>query len=94
MGIVGTREELSRDDSLIKYLTGKNLLNVSMGKKERSTVFRWYADIGDNVTLAFYRNLLSNPFPWVSGIEPISGPRAFTGRGTDKWGLVVRFQVP
>lgn len=36
---------------------------------------------------------MSNPFPWVSGIDPIDGPRAFTGRGTDKWGLVVRFNL-
>jgi hypothetical protein len=92
--MVVTREELSRDDSLIKFLAEQDRLRVSMGKTERSTVFRWYAQIADSVTLAFYRNLLSNPFPWVSGIEPISGPRAFTGRGSDKWGIVVRFQVP
>ena len=94
VGMVVTREELSRDDSLIKFLAEQDRLRVSMGKTERSTVFRWYAQIADSVTLAFYRNLLSNPFPWVSGIEPISGPRAFTGRGSDKWGIVVRFQVP
>ena len=64
-----------------------------MGKKERSTVFRMYADFGEVVTLAFYRNLMSNPFPWVSGIDPIDGPLAYTGRGTDKWGLVVRFNL-
>ena len=93
IGTVITREELSRDDSLIKYLSEQNLLKVSMGKKERSTVFRMYADFGEVVTLAFYRNLMSNPFPWVSGIDPIDGPRAFTGRGTDKWGLVVRFNL-
>ena len=94
VGMVATREELSRDDSLIKFLSEQNLLNVSLGKKERSTVFRWYVDVTDVVTVAVYRNLLSNPFPWVSGIQPIAGPRAFTGRGTDKWGLVVRFGVP
>lgn len=94
VGMVATREELSRDDSLIKFLSEQNLLNVSLGKKERSTVYRWYVDVTDVVTVAVYRTLLSNPFPWVSGIQPIAGPRAFTGRGNDKWGLVVRFGVP
>jgi hypothetical protein len=93
-GTTVTREELSRDDALIKYLVFQNLYGVSMGKKERSTVFRFYLDIGRSVRVGFYRNVLSNPFPWVSGIQPVAGQNAYRGRGNNKWGVVVRFALP
>jgi len=95
VGVNATREELSRDDSLIRFLAVQGLYDVALGKKERSTVWRFYADIGRMVTIGFYRNTLDNPFPWVSGIVPIEGPNAFGawGRGNDKWGVVVRFRL-
>ena len=95
LGMVVTREELSRDDSLIKLLAHEGRFNVVTGKMERSTTFRWYAEIADAVTVAVYRNDLSNPFPWVSGIQPVAGPQAYSGsgRGNNKWGFVVRFRV-
>lgn len=94
VGATITREELSRDDALIKYLASRNLYGVSLGKKERGTVFRFYAEFSSSVTIGFYRNSVSNPFPWVSGITPVAGPRAFDpGRGSDKWGAVVRFTL-
>jgi len=95
VGMNATREELSRDDSLIKFLAVQGLYDVALGRKERSTVWRFYADIGRMVTIGFYRNNLDNPFPWVSGIVPIEGPNAFGawGRGNDKWGLIVRFRL-
>ena len=93
LAMVATHEELSRDDSLIKFLEHQGLYDVAMGRKERSTTFRWYAEIANAVTIAVYRNALSNPYPWVSGIYPVAGPRAFTGRGSEKWGIVARFHL-
>ena len=40
LGVTFTREELSRDDSLIKYLAANNLYGVEMGKKDRGTTLR------------------------------------------------------
>ncbi len=88
-----TREELSRDDALIKFLAGQDQLRVSLGKKERSLVYRFYVDISDRVQVGVYRNQLSNPFPWVSGIQPVAGDRAFTGRGSEKWGVIAKFTL-
>lgn len=88
-----THEELLRDDALIKYLAGQGLYNVSLGKKERSLVYRFYVNFTDIVTVGVYRNQLSNPFPWVSGISPVTGDRAFTSRGSDKWGVIARFTL-
>jgi hypothetical protein len=95
VGVNATREELSRDDSLIMLLAAQGLYQVSLGKKERSLVWRFYADINRMVTVGLYRNSLDNPFPWVSGIVPIQGDNAYGawGRGNNKWGLVVRFTL-
>lgn len=95
VGAVVTREELTRDDSLVKLMSERGLFEATMGKKERSVTARLYADFGRHVTVALFRNDLSNPFPWLSGITPVGGPRAFQpDRGSDKFGLVVRFRVP
>ena len=95
LGANATREELSRDDALIKYLADQGLYGVALGKKERSLVWRFYADISRMVTVGYYRNSLDNPFPWVSGIVPVEGANAYGswGRGNDKWGVVVRFRL-
>jgi hypothetical protein len=66
---------------------------VFTGKHDRMTVARVYVDFGPFVRVAFYKTNDSNPFPWVSGISGVSGPRAFGGSNTNKWGLVVRMQA-
>jgi hypothetical protein len=93
VGAVITHEELARDDALVALLTENGLYGVSRRKKERSTIFRVYFDPNRWVTIAVFRNSLSNPFPWISGIEPVSGLNAFKGRGNDKWGAVVRLRI-
>lgn len=91
VGTVLTREELSRDDSLTQHLAHQQLYEVSMGKKERSTTVRVYADIARMTRVGFFYNAHSNPFPWISGIAAVSGERQFQSREGGKWGLVVRF---
>lgn len=94
LGAAITREELDRDDALIKFLSLQNTFGVTMGETERSTVFRLYVDLGPRVRAGAFVTLLDNPFPWVSGIVPVTGPRAFDGpRGSNKWGLVARFSL-
>ena len=93
VGTVVTREELLRDDSLISYLAIQGF-DVALGKMERSTAYRFYAEFSDRVTVAVIRNDHSNPYLWVSGIEPIRGVnRDAANKGSDKWGLVFRFRL-
>ncbi len=92
-GVNITREELSRDDALIKFLAGQDLLKVSLGKKERALVTRFYVDISKLVQVGVYYNQLSNPFPWVSGIQPVAGDHPFTGRSSEKWGVTAKFTL-
>jgi len=89
-----TREELSRDDSLIQYLELNHLYGVSMGKKDRAMIARGFVDVNRLVTLSFFWMDISNPFPWVSGSWPVSGPSAFEGREPDRIGITVTVRTP
>ncbi len=68
-----TREELTRDDSLIQYLYLNNLYGVSMGKKDRALIARGFIDVNRLVNVSFFWMDVSNPFPWASGSWPVSG---------------------
>jgi hypothetical protein len=89
-----TREELTRDDSLIQYLTLNNLYGVSMGKKDRAVIARGFIDINQLVNISFFWMDVSNPFPWVSGSWPVAGPVAFTGREPDRLGVTITVRTP
>jgi hypothetical protein len=93
IGTVVTREELSRNDSLVEYLAWQGLYNVRMGEKERSTVLRLYLDISSIVRIGAYYNHLYNPFPWISGIAPVSGFWAYKNPGDNKVGVVVMMRL-
>jgi hypothetical protein len=94
MGGSFTREELTRDDSLIQYLELNNLYGVSMGKKDRNLIARGFIDINRLVNVNFFWVDVSNPFPWASGSWPVSGPTAFTGRDLDRVGVTVTVRTP
>jgi len=94
VGASFTREELTRDDSLIQYLTLNNLYGVSMGKKDRLLIARGFLDINRLVNIGFFWVDVSNPFPWASGSWPVSGPVAFTGREPDRIGVTVTIRTP
>lgn len=89
-----TREEVSRDDSLIQYLELNHLYGVSMGKKDRAMIARGFVDVNRNVNVSFFWMNVSNPFPWVSGSWPVSGPVAFTGREPDRMGVTITVRTP
>jgi hypothetical protein len=86
-GITVTREELSRDDSLVKFMEANGEPGVRMGETDRGTVLRVFVDL-PRVTLGFYRNFDETPFPFLSGIVPVDTPDI--AGATNKWGIVVR----
>jgi hypothetical protein len=91
-----TREDLSRNDSLVWYMEALGLYNVHLGERVRSTIVRWSVKPVRGVELGAYWNHLDNPYPWLSGIVPVAGDFAFTVRREDrpKYGVVFRVQVP
>ncbi|MFM8532831.1 MAG: hypothetical protein ACKOEC_04490 [Acidimicrobiia bacterium] len=89
-----TREELTRDDSLIQYLSLNNLYGVSMGKKDRLMIARGFLDIHRLVNIGFFWVDVSNPFPWVSGSWPVAGPVAYAGREPDRIGVTLTVRTP
>ncbi len=88
------REELTRDDSLIQYLDLHDLYGVTMGKKDRALVVRGFVDVNRLVNISFFWMDVSNPFPWVSGSWPVTGPVALTGREPDRIGVSVTVRTP
>jgi hypothetical protein len=94
LGVTLTREELSRDDSLVKFLALSDLYDVELGKKDRGTIARVYVDVARLVTVGLFWADISNPYPWISGAWPVAGPRAFTGRTPDRYGLAVVVRTP
>ncbi len=95
-GVTVTREEISRDDSLVKYPRDfSNLFGVEMGRKDRGTIARFYVDVSRLVTVGLFWSDMSNPYPWISGSWPVAGPRAFTGSGRQiNTGLTVVVRTP
>jgi hypothetical protein len=94
VGVTVTREEISRDDSLVKFLAAENLYGVALGRKDRSTIARAYIDVSRLVTIGLFWADISNPYPWISGSWPVSGPRAFTGRAPDRYGVSFIVKTP
>jgi hypothetical protein len=94
VGTTITREELSRDDSLVNYLELNHLYGVTLGKKDRGTIARFYVDVSRLVTAGLFWADISNPYPWISGSWPVSGPRALTGRAPDRYGILVAVRTP
>ncbi len=89
------REELSRDDSLVKYMTELGQYEASLGKHERSTIVRLWLDVPGGVRVGWFYNDLSNPFPQLSAIVPVAGPSAYQStHGSAKTGIAVQFRFP
>jgi hypothetical protein len=93
-GVTVTREEISRDDSLVKFLALEGRYGVEMGKRDRGTIVRAFVDVARLVSVGLFWADVSTPYPWISGAWPVSGPRAFTGRAPDRYGLAVVVTTP
>ena len=93
VGVSWTNERVDRADSLVKFMAANQLHNVSEGKKDRLSVFRLFADIGPFLRVGLFRADDLNPFPWLSGMWPVGGPKAFSGREPDKYGMMLRLRV-
>ena len=91
-----TREDLSRNDSLVWYLKQKGLYRARLGERVRSTIVRWSVQPMPGVEIGAFWNKIDNPFLWLSGIVPVAGDRAYVTRGEDraKYGIVFRVEVP
>jgi hypothetical protein len=92
IGATVTREELSRDDSMVKYLEAAGLYGVEMGRKDRGLVVRGFVELWNRLTIGGFWADVSNPYPWVSASWPVGGPAAFTGRSQDRYGFTIRVQ--
>jgi hypothetical protein len=72
-GGVYIREELGRDDSLVAWAAANGLFGVRLGARQRSHILKVHGEFGRHLSLLFFLNALSNPFPELSAIRPIAG---------------------
>ena len=93
VGVSGVREELSRDDSMIQYLALQRLYRVEMGRNDRQRTLRAFIDLGFGRVSLFWVDV-SNPFPWVSAMWPVTGPTAYTGRRPNRIGVNFSVRTP
>jgi hypothetical protein len=92
VGASVTVERIDRADSLVHFLATNAAFDVTEDRVDRMSVLRVFVDSG-RVRLGGYFNAVQNPFPWISGIYPVSGPFAFTGRSLNRWGIMVRVSL-
>jgi hypothetical protein len=91
-GVTATYEYLSRDDSLVAWAAANDLFGVTLGKHETGTIIKglyqekWLTAYG-------FVNFVSNPFPELSAIVPISGPGAGGSVSNTKAGFGIRFRL-
>jgi len=88
-----SHEELSRDDSLVALAAARQMFGVTLGKKERGTIVKGQVQMRQ-LTFFGFLNLVSNPFPQLSALVPISGPGTTTEVvNNKKVGLGIRFRI-
>ena len=91
-GFTVTREEVSRDDSLVALAAARQMFGVTLGQKERGTIFKGQVQAG-LLTIYGFANWVSNPFPELSALVPISGPGTQEEVTNTKVGLGIRFRL-
>jgi hypothetical protein len=91
-GLTATYEVLSRDDSLVAWAAANGLFGVTLGQHETGTIIKgvfqekWLTAYG-------FVNFVSNPFPELSAIVPISGAGAGGSVSNTKAGFGIRFRL-
>lgn len=93
LGASVTQERVDRADSLVKFMASRHLFGVTEGKSDQLNVLRVFADIGRLVRISVFRSDDTNPYPWLSGMWPVSGDHAYAGREPDRYGGMVRVRV-
>ncbi len=92
LGASVTYERVDRADSLVRYMAARGLYGVEEGRSDRLNVLRGFLNIGP-ARITIFRADDTNPYPWLSGMWPISGDNPFRGREPDRYGAMVRLRV-
>lgn len=91
--IVVEHELMSRNDALVAYAAANEMFDVRLGAHIHGTNAKLLVDCGKHLSSFAFVRLMSNPFPELSAIVPVSGPE--TGRSVSHTkigvGLRVRF---
>jgi hypothetical protein len=83
-------ESTSRNDALVAWAAANQLYHARLGAHIRATNLKVVATWGTHVSGFGFARLMTNPFPELSAITPISGPNANRGANHTKFGLGMR----
>lgn len=83
-------ESTSRNDALVAWAAANELYGARLGAHIRATNLKLVASWGTHVSSFGFARLMTNPFPELSAITPISGPNANRGAHHTKLGVGMR----
>lgn len=85
-------ESTSRNDALVAWATANELFGVRLGANIKATNLKLVSQWGNHLSAFWFGRLMTNPFPQLSAITPISGPNSDRGAHHAKFGLGLRLR--
>jgi hypothetical protein len=86
-------EKLSRDDALVAFAAANGMFGVRLGEYERTTIVKAETRVMGKLACYGFWSYVSNPFPKLSALQPISGPGSDSAPGGKRIGLGIRFRL-
>lgn len=90
VSMVVEQELMSRNDALVAYAAANQMFGARIGAHIQGTNAKLLVDCGGHVSSYAFVRLMSNPFPQLSAITPVSGPQADLKARHTKIGLGLR----
>lgn len=84
------QELMSRNDALVAYAAANQLYGARLGAHIEGTNAKLLVDCGAHLSSYAFVRLMSNPFPQLSAITPVSGPQSDRAATHTKIGLGLR----
>ena len=87
------REDLSRDDALVAYAAANRLFGVILGEREKTTIVKVETTVMSRLACYGFWSEVSNPFPELSALKPISGTGSDITPSGRRYGFGIRLKI-
>ena len=87
------REDLSRDDALVAYAAANRLFGVTLGEREKTTIVKVETTVMSRLACYGFWSEVSNPFPELSALKPISGTGSDITPSGRRYGFGIRLKI-
>lgn len=86
-------ERLSRDDALVAWAAANGMFGVRLGEYERTAIVKAETRVLGTLACYGFWSHVSNPFPRLSALQPISGPGSDSAPGGERVGFGIRLRL-